>query len=162
MTLMAIRNSVIAIACVSAAALAPLPSRADDASRISYLESEIQKLRTQLGEQDRRIQRLEAELQRLGATAAPNRAAERRVGPTSSGTAVASGPLPWHAPDAWERVTKGMTQDEVVKVLGVPTAIQSVDNYKTLFYKGVAAGGHAVDGLVNLRDERVVAVKKPN
>jgi hypothetical protein len=55
-----------------------------------------------------------------------------------------------------------MTQDEVVKVLGVPTAIQSVDNYKTLFYKGVAAGGRAVDGLVNLRDERVVAVKKPN
>ena len=36
------------------------------------------------------------------------------------------------------------------------------DNYKTLFYSGVTPDGRTLNGLVNLRDERVVAVKKPS
>jgi hypothetical protein len=161
MKFMAFHAPAVALACMLAVHLVPPAARADDASRISFLESEIQKLRTQLGEQDRRIQRLEAELSRRGAVDTPDQVTGRRAAQTSSGSAAASGSRPWRAPPAWERVAKGMTQDEVVKVLGEPTAIQAVDNYKTLFYKGVAADGRAVDGLVNFRDERVVAVKKP-
>jgi hypothetical protein len=36
-----------------------------------------------------------------------------------------------------------------------------VDGFKTLFYRGTAASGASLDGIVNLRDERVVAVVKP-
>jgi hypothetical protein len=162
MALMAIRGPVVAVLCAWAAIVAPEASQADDASRISFLESEIQRLRSQLGDQDRRIQRLEAELERLGVTGMAGRSVERRASPATSGGATTSGPQPWHASEAWDRVAKGMTQQEVIKVLGQPTAIQSVDNYKTLFYKGLAAGGRTVDGLVNLRDERVIAVKKPD
>src|SRR5688572_14259768 len=43
--------------------LAQSPAVADDAARISRLETEIQQLRAQLDEQNRRIQRLEAELE---------------------------------------------------------------------------------------------------
>ena len=67
----------------------------------------------------------------------------------------------WHSLENWDRVTKGMTQEEVVKVLGEPTTVQSVDNYKTLFYSGVTREGRTLNGLVNMRDERVVAVKNP-
>ena len=134
-------------------------ARADDASRISFLESEIQRLRNQLDEQNRRIQRLEAALAQRG-TGVSGRPADRRAD-AAPGAPQASGPQPWHALENWERVTRGMTQEDVTKVLGQPTAVQSVDNYKTLFYSGITRDGRTLNGLVNLRDERVVAVKKP-
>jgi hypothetical protein len=148
----------IAVAC-AVAAFTPVAGRADDASRISFLESEIQRLRNQLDEQDRRIQRLEAALAQRGGTV-PGRATARAE--AGSNAPKATGPQPWHALSAWDRVTKGMTPAEVAGILGEPTTVQSVDNYKTLFYSGVTPDGRTLSGLVNLRDERVVAVKKPN
>jgi cell division protein FtsB len=142
---------------------AAAPAIAQDAARVSRLESEIQQLRAQLDEQNRRIQRLEAELARLAgpksaAPAPPPKlvAPENRArGPT------ASGPQPWHASAAWDRVQKGMTAEQAVAVLGEPRAVESVDGFKTLFYRGTTASGASLDGIVNLRDDRVVAVVKP-
>jgi uncharacterized small protein (DUF1192 family) len=155
-----LRTTIVALACALIAGLSPLAARADDAARINFLESEIQRLRNQLDEQNRRIERLEAALAQRGATA-PGRPADRRAEATS-GAPKTTGPQPWHALVNWDRVTKGMTQAEVTKVLGEPTTVQSVDNYKTLFYSGVTPDGRTLNGLVNLRDERVVAVKKPS
>jgi hypothetical protein len=55
-----------------------------------------------------------------------------------------------------------MKTEEVLAVLGEPTAVESVDALKTLFFRGTTPAGAAVNGLVNLRDERVVAVVKPD
>ena len=61
----------------------------------------------------------------------------------------------------WDRVAKGMSAEQVIAILGEPTAAESVDGFKTLFYRGLAPGGATLSGLVNLRDDRVVAVVKP-
>lgn len=136
------------------------PAFADDAARISRLESEIQQLRTQVDAQNRRIQALEAELAKRSGAArqepARPRAAESRIAP-----AAQSGPQPWHAAAAWDRIAKGMTAEEVTAILGPPTAAESVGALKTLFYRGSTPAGAALSGMVNLRDERVVAVVKP-
>ena len=55
------------------------------------------------------------------------------------------------------RVTNGMTQAEVMEILVPPTAAESMNTYTTLFYRS-----GALNGLVNLRDDRVVAVNKPS
>jgi SmpA/OmlA family protein len=154
-----LRTSLVALVCTLVTGLAPQAARADDAARINFLESEIQRLRNQIDEQNRRIERLEAALAQRGA-GAPGRPSDRRA-ESAPGAAKATGPQPWHALENWERVTKGMTQEEVTKVLGEPTSVQSVDNYKTLFYSGITRDGRTLNGLVNLRDERVVAIKKP-
>jgi SmpA/OmlA family protein len=154
-----LQSFLVALSCALIAGLGAPPAHADDAARINFLESEIQRLRNQIDEQNRRIERLEAALAQHGA-GAPGRPVDRRA-ETATGAAKATGPQPWHALENWDRVTKGMTQEEVTKVLGEPTAVQSVDNYKTLFYSGIARDGRTLNGLVNLRDERVVAVKKP-
>lgn len=156
-----IRFAFAAIACFLAISLLPASSQADDATRISFLESEIQKLRTQLGEQDRRIQRLEAELERRGGVAPPDWRTERPAAHAPTKGSEAPGPLTRHSPEAWDRIAKGMTQEEVVKILGEPTGVESVDDYKTLFYREVMADGEPISGHVNLREDRVVAIRKP-
>ena len=145
---------------IFAIAFAP-PALADDAARVSRLESEIQQLRTQVDEQNRRIQRLEAELARRSGTKEAPQATKPLAAASRTRPGAASGPQPWHAPAPWGRVTKGMSAPEVVAILGEPTSIEAVEGFKTLFYRGTSAAGAGISGIVNLRDERVVAVVKP-
>lgn len=157
MTPKSFRNLLAATICVLA--MPALSARADDSTRINNLESEIQRLRTQVAEQNRRIQRLEAQLEQ-GYIAVPDYKAGRRTESATSESAVPAGPLPWQSPEAWQRIAIGMTQEEAITILGEPTALEAVDNYKTLFYSDAAAGGD-ISGHVNLKDDVVVAIKKP-
>jgi hypothetical protein len=145
----------VIVATVATSALA------NDGARISRLESEIQQLRTQIDAQNRRIRKLEAELGRR-----PGKAPAGPESPPAGSDEPASqpapaGPQPWHAAAAWDRVAKGMTANEVTAILGAPTAAESVDALKTLFYRGPTAAGGNLSGMVNLREDRVVAVVKP-
>ena len=157
MTPKAFRNLLAATVWVLA--LAALPASADDSTRINNLESEVQRLRTQVAEQNRRIQRLEAQLEQ-GAMDIPDYKSGRRTESATPDHAAVEGPLPWQSPDAWQRVAVGMSQLEAISILGEPTAVEAVDNYKTLFYTDGAAGGD-ISGHVNLKDGLVVAIKKP-
>ncbi|MGH8249200.1 MAG: hypothetical protein ACREVI_00655 [Steroidobacteraceae bacterium] len=152
------RTVVIAVVSGAMAAAYPGSALADDAARIGQLESEIQRLRTQLNEQNRRIQRLEAllESRQNGALIGtiPGRHEERA-------TAGDSATLPWHAPESWNRISDGMTEPEVIAILGEPVAVESAGWLKTLFYRGAAPGLDSLSGHVNFRDGRVVAVSKP-
>ena len=136
-------------------------ARADDGARISRLESEIQQLRAQIDEQDRRIQRLEAELTRR--SGAPPAGTAKRIDSDDRriDRPTATGPQLWHVRANWERVVKGMSAEQVTAILGEPTAAESVDGLKSLFYRGTTPAGATLNGLVNLRDDRVVAVVMP-
>ena len=137
------------------------PALADDAARVSRLESEIQQLRTQVDEQNRRIQRLEAELARRSGSKAEPPAPKTAADGNRAQPASASGAQPWHAPASWSRVAKGMSAKEVIAILGEPTSVEAVEGFKTLFYRRTSPAGAVISGIVNLRDERVVAVVKP-
>ncbi len=54
-----------------------------------------------------------------------------------------------------------MTAAQVAAVLGEPTSVDAVDALKTMSYRGMTPEGVALSGIVNLREDRVVAVKKP-
>ena len=147
---------LVSIAAILGALTIGIPpgiALADDASRISTLESDLQQLRIRIDEQNRRIERLEAELNRRTAAPSIKSATSKREDYAPQPT---SGKQPWHAPEAWVRVTKGMTQAQVTEILGSPTAVESMDAFTTLFYRS-----NSLSGLVNLREDRVVAVKGP-
>ena len=137
------------------------PAYAQDGARISRLESEIQQLRAQIDEQNRRIQRLETELARRSGTAPAGSASKIDADDRRINRPAASGPQPWHAPANWDRVAKGMSTEQVTEILGEPTAAESIEGLKSLFYRGATPGGAALNGLVNLRDDRVVAIVRP-
>ena len=153
----AFRNVLAATVC--ALAMCAQTARADDSARISNLESEIQRLRTQVAEQNRRIQRLESQLEQ-GAVTVPDHKSGRRPESATPEVTGTEAPLPWQSPEAWQRVAIGMSQDETIAILGEPTAVEAVDNYMTLFYSDGAAGGE-ISGHVNLKDDLVVAIKRP-
>ena len=131
---------------------------ADDAARISRLESEIRLLRTRVDEQQRRIVRLEEELKRKATEpvvgAMPGRREDRA-------TIASHDQLPWHTPDSWNRVSRDMSGEQVTDILGQPTSVETFGRYKTLFYRGVLPGSGSISGHVNLRDDRVLAVNQP-
>jgi Trimerisation motif len=131
---------------------------ADDAARISRLESEIRLLRTRVDEQQRRIARLEEELKRQAkepvVVTIPGRREDRIP-------AASPDQLPWHSPDSWTHVSKGMSEEQVTDVLGQPTSVETFGRYKTLFYRGTVAGSGSVSGHVNLLDDCVLAVSPP-
>jgi hypothetical protein len=131
---------------------------ADDPARISRLESEIRLLRTRIDEQQRRIVRLEEELKRRKGKPVVGTVPGRRE---EKLPAVATDRLPWHAPESWARISKGMTEEQVTDVLGQPTSVEAFGRYKTLFYRGTTAGSGSVTGHVNLLDDRVLAVSQP-
>ncbi len=136
-----------------AATIVSHPALGDDASRVTILESQIQQLRTRIDEQNRRLDRLEAELSRRTGEPRIVMVPEGRANPAVKS---ATGKQPWHAPEAWDRVAKGMTQAQVIEILGPPSSVESMAPYSTLFYRL-----DSLDGLVNLREDRVVAVRKP-
>jgi hypothetical protein len=142
-------------------ALAPIALPADDAGRISRLETEIQQLRSQIDEQNRRIERLEAELARRAGASPAEPVSKARQGAERVDKPVPVGRQPWHSADAWKRIIKGMTTEQVTAILGEPTSVESIPGLKTLFYRGATTAGVHLSGLVNFRDERVVAVNVP-
>jgi len=146
---------------VMLAALTPLSALADDAARISRLETEIQQLRTLVDEQTRRIKRLEDELVRRSSASAPQPSPRPRAGAMRPDAPESGVRQPWHAAAAWDRVAVGMTAEQVVGILGAPSADESVGSLRTLFYRGASPGGPPVSGHVNFKDNRLVAVVKP-
>lgn len=140
---------------------APVAAFADDATRMSQLESDIQQLRRQIDDQNRRIQRLEDALASRSGSGQDATQQRRAPDATQARESATSTRQLWHSPDAWTRVAKGMTSVQVTAVLGAPTSVDSVDALKTMFYRGTTPAGVQLSGLVNLRDDRVVAVNAP-
>jgi hypothetical protein len=145
------------LACLLAGVLLAPAAVADDAARISRLETEIQQLRSQLDQQNRRIQRLEAELPRHSGVPLAVPQSKPRAGDARSDAPAPAGRQAWHAAAAWERVRPGMSEAEVTAILGEPSAADSVGVLKSLFYRDATRSGH-----VNFKDGRVVAVGKPS
>jgi hypothetical protein len=134
---------------------------ADDAARISRLETEIQQLRTLVNEQARRIQQLEDDLNRRTGASDPQPRSRPRVGEMRTDAPQSTARQPWHAAPSWEGVATGMSEEEVTRILGEPTSAESIGALKTLFYRGAAPGGSPVSGHVNFKEGRVVAIRKP-
>lgn len=157
-------RSVIAVVAVAllTVGLNPGLARADDSSRISQLELEIQRLRTRVDEQQRRILRLEEELNRKAGPGIPVLPAPNVEAAGAADLPAATKPQPWHTAKSWARVAKGMTEAEVREILGTPTSAEAVGVFKTMFYRGSVVGAGTLSGIVNLRDGRVVAINAPD
>lgn len=114
--------------------------------------------RTRVDEQQRRITRLEEELEQQASepvvATIPGKREDRFP-------AALPGRLPWHSPDAWTHVSKGMSEEQATAALGQPTSVETFGRYKTLFYRGTVASSGALSGHVNLLDDRVLAVTPP-
>jgi hypothetical protein len=123
--------------------------------KISQLEQDVRELQRQTQQQARRIDTLEQQLARatINLPASSNNAANAG----DRGSAI------WLSIANWDRVKPGMTELEVLKLIGPPTTLRKSPDGKTqsLLYALELGAGSFLSGVVTMADGRVQEVQKP-
>jgi len=141
MKMRSIAGTLACLLLVVTYALAQEPS-ADD------LKGEITSLKQTVLKHEQRIAALEKAIARL--LAPGNSPLSKKTGKPKSIT-----PGGWQVPSNWERIKKGMSERQVISILGQPTSVKNLSSYRTLFYRGF------ISGKVELDDDQVWMVRKP-
>lgn len=124
---------------------------------LDSLNRELQTLRTTVQNQERRIVALEQKLAQTPSTSQPSQTASTApVSPQQTGQVPG-----WHLPANWARLQRGMSEQQVVAILGSPT--RAVDgSYRKIYYEGEVAGSGFVTSYVEFdRDKRLLGVAPP-
>jgi hypothetical protein len=117
--------------------------------RVDALTTEMAQLKRTIADQDQRIAALEKAVKALQAVAAP--VPERIPAPTP----------PWYQASNWNLIKQGMSEAQVVAILGPPTLAESVTDMRTLYYKPDPRSTTTLNGSISLQDDRVTAMMPP-
>ncbi len=140
------RGAILAVLLLCAPAAA-IP--ADDL-KVSQLDQDVRDLRRQVQEQQRQIDALRAQLPRpvVPAQARPS-------GATTADSNV------WVDSSKWQRIRPGMSELDVVNLLGRPTSMRTQDGARLLLYAMEVGASGVLGGSVTFRDGVVTAVQTP-
>jgi len=131
-------------------ALMPLSANAADEQRISFLEQEVRNLQRQVQAMSRQLDDL-------------NTRPERPSTQLPAGAAVtpAPGSDQWIDAARWRQVRRGMSELEVIGILGPPTSLRQEGDARVLLYAMEIGSANFLGGSVELRDKAVSEVHKP-
>jgi len=142
-------RSAILAAMLLCAPLAAIP--ADDL-KVSQLDQDVRDLRRQVQEQQRQIDALRAQLVRPTVTSQPK---------PPAGAAVESSSNAWVDSSKWQRIRPGMSELDVINVLGKPTSMRMQDGARVLLYAMEIGSSGFLGGSVTFRDGVVTQVQNP-
>jgi len=134
---------------LAALLLAPGATWSADQSRISFLEQEVRNLQRQVQQLSRQLDELRTRPDRLAPSAIP-----------APGAPAATSDR-WIDAARWHRVKPGMSELEVVELLGPPTSMRQEEDARVLFYAREIGSAGFLGGSVRLRDRAVVEVREP-
>ncbi len=117
--------------------------------RVDELRKETTQLKATIADQERRISELEKTVKALLAVAAPLPA------PIPSPTPQ------WLVPSNWLQIKKGMSEAQVVEILGQPTSVDTSVDIRTLLYQPDSNSTTTLNGSVTLTTGRVTAMTPP-
>jgi hypothetical protein len=129
----------------------PIAAGAADALKISQIEQDILRLQQQIQEQARQIEALRLRLAQPPSL--PEIRDPARPAPVQSGT--------WLDASRWARVQSGMSELEVITLLGPPTSMRSTGDDRVLLYAIEIGASGFLGGSVTLRERRVLQVQSP-
>jgi hypothetical protein len=136
------------LACL--AVFAPPLGAAVDDTRFIKLEQDVRRLEAAVGELSRQLDLLKEQVAR-GAPS-PGRAKPPATAAPSAG---------WLSAANWNRVQAGMSELEVIDILGLPTSMRSAEGARVLLYATEIGSSGFLGGSVTLRDGRVTEVAVP-
>jgi hypothetical protein len=122
----------------------------DDTYRVMKLEQDVRNL-------ERQVQTLSRQLDDLRQQ--QSRAGDHTVSPRSAAAGVSS--TAWLEAGRWDRVRMGMSELEVIGVLGPPTSMREENGARVLLYAMEIGSSGFLGGSVAFRDRAVSAVNKP-
>jgi hypothetical protein len=134
---------------VAFASVIPLLAHAADDGRVSFLEQEVRNLQRQVQALSRQVDQL---------TTRPERPAPRAPAAVS-GLPPASDA--WVSAAKWRKLRTGMSELEVVELLGAPTSMREENGSRVLLYAMEVASSGYLGGSVTLRDRAVTEYRLP-
>ena len=154
-TRLAIGSAALGLA-VWMATIAPAGAQLED-FRTRQLMQDIAELKRLVRTQEQRIDQLEREVSRL-TSRSPDRGGSKSTDQPPSARSAA-----WKNVKNWDRVAQGMSEKQVLDVLGYPTSSRTGENgtVKTLFYTEPVGNSGFLSGNVELENDRVRLVQKP-
>lgn len=127
----------------------PLLVHAADDGRVSFLEQEVRNLQRQVQALSRQVDQLSTRPERI-APRAPSASAE--TPPASEA---------WISAAKWQKVRVGMSELEVVELLGTPTSMREENGARVLLYAKEIGTSGFLGGSVTLRERAVAEIRKP-
>ena len=124
---------------------------AADDLKVAQLEQEVRHLQRELSRLSQELETLRTQLPRAGVPAA--QVAPSRPQPTTNSL--------WLDIARWQQVKAGMSELQVVELLGAPTTMRGEIPERELLYAMEIGGAGFLGGSVTLRDRMVVNVKIP-
>ncbi|MGH8179106.1 MAG: hypothetical protein ACREV5_22830 [Steroidobacter sp.] len=125
-------------------------SAADD-FKIIKLEQDVRNLERQVQVLSRQVDELRSHSARSG---------ERRIAPRTS-TPLLPSSSAWLSAANWERVQSGMSELDVIRLLGPPSSMRVEDEARVLLYAMEIGTDGFLSGSVMLKERQVAAVEKP-
>lgn len=126
---------------------------AQDDYKIIKLEQDMRNLERQVEQLSRQLSDAQRQIAQLGG---------RPITRTDRGGPVAVGtPTPWLNIDNWDRLREGMTELQVIELLGPPTSMRAEGDARTLFYAMEIGSNGFLSGAVRLEGRKVEDVEKP-
>jgi hypothetical protein len=129
---------------------APVATIAADDLKVSQLEQDVRNLQRQLQAQSQQIEELQRQLARPDLP---------RPLPPSIAAATTAGL--WVDASRWQRLQVGMSELEVISLLGPPTAMRVKDGDRVLLYAMEIGASGFLGGSVTLRERVVFSLQKP-
>jgi hypothetical protein len=127
---------------------------ADDL-KISQLEQDVRELQRVIQQQNRRIEALES----TARLSRPNRIAPSTETPTDRERPAT---MQWLQSTRWDKVRVGMSETEVLTLIGPPTTARTADDStRTLFYTLELDAGGFLSGQVLISDGKVIEIHRP-
>ena len=124
----------------------------NDTYRLMKVEQDVRNL-------ERQIQTLTRELDDLRQQ--QSRAGDRIPSARSSSAPAGASSTAWLEATRWERIRTGMSELEVIGVLGAPTSMRQDGDTRVLLYAMEIGASGFLGGSVEFRDRAVTAVNKP-
>lgn len=126
----------------------PVVAGAADEGRFLYLEQEVRNLQREVMTLKRRLDDATTRPERM---APPQDAAENPVVTSTD----------WVDADKWRKLRPGMTELEVISLLGPPTSMRENEGTRVLYYALEIGSSGFLGGNIKFRDRVVVAIQTP-
>ena len=126
---------------------------AQDDYKVIKLEQDMRNLERQVQELSRQLGQAQRQIAQLGG---------RPVTRTDSAEpAAADTSTPWLNVKNWDRLREGMTELQVIELLGPPTSVRAEGNGRTLFYAMEIGSNGFLSGTVRFEERKVEDIQKP-
>ena len=130
----------------------PVYNFAESDSEVQELKNVVLKLSEIVAEQEKRLNNLEILLNVKNMSPSQSFKPNKKL-LGNQGKALI--PM-WHDPSSWKKIRYGMTQQQVLPILGKPTSVEKIGNQVKYVYEGVVKGSGFVKGSVLFFDNRVL------